>query len=285
MARFSHWQRFGSGLALGFCLVPLAGSLTLAAGDPTKPATYAPGDVLLARLDARAAAFKREIAAGDVESVVEGVTRLDAAVKAGDLEGARAAWIAARVGWERSEIFTADLFPDLDKAIDTWPDATSGFHAVEVKLFGANPQLPVAETHQLLDRVQRYQRVFNQLEFKGQYLIAGMATLAYEMGENKSKGGESLASGTSLNDLQHNIEGLDRGWHYLFADEVAAKNPTMAKRVDDEMAGLKAMLAVSSLDDLQPGAMEREAELLAGSLADSAVVLGWKAPDFTEEGE
>ena len=127
MARFSHWQRFGSGLALGFCLVPLAGSLTLAAGDPTKPATYAPGDVLLARLDARAAAFKREIAAGDVESVVEGVTRLDAAVKAGDLEGARAAWIAARVGWERSEIFTADLFPDLDKAIDTWPDATSGF--------------------------------------------------------------------------------------------------------------------------------------------------------------
>jgi hypothetical protein len=78
---------------------------------------------------------------------------------------------------------------------------------------------------------------------------------------------------------------LDRGWRFLFADAVMAKKPILAKRIDEEMAGLKAMLAVASLDQLQPGAVEKEAELLAGSLADASLALGWRAPDFTEEGE
>jgi iron uptake system component EfeO len=287
VAANSQWRRFGLNLAFGLLAaapmgVPL---LAHAAGESAKPATYAPDDELVAQLDAKAAAFKEQIAAADVQSVVAGVQRMSDALQKGDIAGARQAWIEARVGWERSEIFTADLFPDLDKAIDTWPDAATGFHAVEIKLFAENAQAPIAETQQLLEKVQSYQRVFTQLQFKGQYLIAGMATLAYEMGESKANGGESTASGTSLNDLQHNMEGLERGWNFMFLDVVMAKKPELAKRVNEEIAGLKAMLSIPSLDQLQPGAFEKEAELLAGSLADSAVALGWKAPDFTETNE
>jgi iron uptake system EfeUOB component EfeO/EfeM len=256
-----------------------------AAGEPATPATYAPDDVLLAQLDAKAAAFKEQIAAADVQSIVDSVQRMSDTLQKGDIAGARQAWIEARVAWERSEIFTADLFPDFDKAIDTWPDATTGFHAVEIKLFAENAQPPIAETQQLLEKVQSYQRVFAQLQFKGQYLIAGMATLAYRMGKSKSNGGESTASGTSLNDFQHNMEGLERGWNFMYLDVVMAKKPELAKRVNEEIAGLKAMLSIPSLDRLQPGAFEKEAELLAVSLADSAVALGWKAPNFTEARE
>jgi iron uptake system component EfeO len=288
VAANSQRRRFGLNLAYGLMAAAAIGVplLAHAAGEPVaKPATYAPDDELLAQLDAKAAAFKKQIAAGDVQSIVDGVQRMSDAVQQGDIGGARQAWIDARVAWQRSEIFTVDLFPDFDKIIDGWPNAATGFHAVEIKLFAENAQPPIAETQQLLEKVQSYQRVFGQLPFKGQYLIAGMATLAYEMSESKAKGGESTASGTSLNDLQHNMEGLERGWNFMFLDVVMAKKPELAKRVNEEIAGLKAMLSIPSLDLLQPGAFEKQAELLAGSLADSAVALGWKAPNYTEINE
>src|ERR1700755_2875777 len=56
---------------------------------------------------------------------------------ASDLAGAKAAWISALAGWERSEVFTAGFVPELDALIDAWPNADSGFHAIEAKLFGA----------------------------------------------------------------------------------------------------------------------------------------------------
>jgi iron uptake system component EfeO len=58
-------------------------------------------------------------------------------VAARDLAGAREAWLSARAGWERSEVFTAGFAPELDAKIDAWPNATSGFHAIEAKLFGS----------------------------------------------------------------------------------------------------------------------------------------------------
>jgi len=56
---------------------------------------------------------------------------------ANDLVGARKAWISARAGWERSEVFSAGFVPELDVQIDALPNAVSGFHAIEAKLFGA----------------------------------------------------------------------------------------------------------------------------------------------------
>src|SRR5438552_724634 len=58
-------------------------------------------------------------------------------IAARDLLGAQAAWLAARSGWESSEVITSEFFPDLDRKIDAWPDADRGFHAIEAKLFGA----------------------------------------------------------------------------------------------------------------------------------------------------
>jgi iron uptake system component EfeO len=287
MTTTSNRRRFGARLALGlWAAVPLGLPLLAhAAGETAKPAPTAPDEALLAGLDARAAVFKDKVAAADIESVVEGVQRMSDALQKGDIAAARKAWIEARVGWERSEIFTADLFPDFDKFIDTWPDATTGFHAIEVKLFASEASAPVAEAQALLDKLQSYRRVFGQAKFTGYYLIAGMATLAYEMGESKSKGGESTASGTSLNDLQHNLEGLDRAWRFLFAEALSARNPALAKRIDGQLAALKSSLAISTLDNLEPGAFEKGSELLAGSLADASVALGWRAPSFSDAGE
>ena len=74
----------------------------------------------------------------DVERTVASARTLATSAAAGDLAGAKRAWIEARIGWERSEVFTAGFVPELDRDIDAWPDGAIGFHAIEAKLFGAN---------------------------------------------------------------------------------------------------------------------------------------------------
>jgi iron uptake system component EfeO len=259
----------------------LADALLLAgAGDQVANPTPPPLDEeRVAEIDKAAAAFK-PIAMADVDSIVAGVERLDQAVQAGDLAAAQRAWVEARVGWERSEIFSATLVPDLDKAIDTWPDARSGFHAIEFRLFATN-QMPVAETRQLLDNVRIFQHVIQQQAFTGRILMVGVATLAYEVGESKSKGGESEISGTSLADIQHNVEAIDRAWHAIFAPSIATKDPKLAKRIEAEITELKKIVFVPSLLDIDPPALEGKAETLAGSIADANFKLGWYPLDFT----
>src|SRR5262249_1086064 len=59
----------------------------------------------------------------DIDRAVIGVRALRDHLKARDLDGAKRAWIEARVGWEHSEVFTSGFVPELDRQIDAWPDA------------------------------------------------------------------------------------------------------------------------------------------------------------------
>jgi iron uptake system component EfeO len=83
------------------------------------------------------AARYRAITIDSIGQALDGARTLRDRAAAGDLIRARQAWIAARAGWERSEVFTAGLVPELDTLIDAWPNATSGFHTIEARLFGA----------------------------------------------------------------------------------------------------------------------------------------------------
>src|ERR1700722_5904209 len=64
----------------------------------------------------------------DVGRSLAGAQRMHQRIIADDLRGARQSWIEARAGWERSEVFTGGFVPELDQAIDAWPEAPSGFH-------------------------------------------------------------------------------------------------------------------------------------------------------------
>src|SRR6185312_16878246 len=70
-----------------------------------------------------------------IGKALAGAKALQAAVKAGDAKAAQAAWIKSRKGWEAAEPITGEFFPKLDDAIDAWPDAKQGYHAIEAALF------------------------------------------------------------------------------------------------------------------------------------------------------
>ena len=106
--------------------------------------------------------------------------------------------------------------------------------------------------------------------------------LAFELGESKAKGGESAISGTSLLDMQHNVDGIELAWNTVFAKIVRDKNAGVADRVEKEIAEVRQLVSVASLDQVDAQALEQKAEMLAGSVSDAAVELGWPAPDFTD---
>ena len=235
---------------------------------------------LEAKLDAAAAAYKK-LATADIDSLVANSDKMLAAMQAGDAAGARQAWIDARTGYERSEIFTVK-FPSLDSAIDSWPNSETGFHVIEAKLFTPGAPLPLAETLALVDKVHTLQRVFNGEPLYGHGELVGIGSLAFELGESKAKGGESAISGTSLLDMQHNVDGIELAWKTVFAKIVRDKNAGVADRVEKEIAEVRQLVSVASLDQVDAQALEQKAEMLAGSVSDAAVELGWPAPDFTD---
>jgi uncharacterized iron-regulated protein len=59
--------------------------------------------------------------AEQIDQSLAGARLLRERIAAGDLEGAKTAWIEARIGWERAEVFTSGFVPDLDREIDAWP--------------------------------------------------------------------------------------------------------------------------------------------------------------------
>jgi iron uptake system component EfeO len=80
----------------------------------------------------------------DIERTLTGARMLRDCIVTNNLDCAKRAWIDARIGWERSEVFTSAFVPELDQRIDAWPNALHGFHGIEAKLFG--PIAPMCAT-------------------------------------------------------------------------------------------------------------------------------------------
>jgi iron uptake system component EfeO len=250
-------------------LVSVSAVPALADVDPTIP-----------ELDRAAAVYKQQTSA-DIDSTIAGVEQLLAALQNKDVAAAHQAWINARVGWERSQVFTSSLFRDLEQKINGWPDAKAGFHAIEIKLFGPSGEFPVPETQALLGNLTTFRELCRKQVFSGHMVLVGAAELAYEIGDRKAAGGESAASGTSLNDLQHNVEGIALAWNTVFADYVAKTTPHDAKDIAKQLDAVRALVSVQALDQIDPAKLTQESKTLAEWLAEVALHLDWRRPDYT----
>lgn len=219
----------------------------------------------------------------DIDHALAGARALRDRVDARDMAGAQKAWIDARVGWERSEVFTSVFVPDLDSAIDAWPDAVSGFHGIEAKLFGTADGSEVrSETDGLIGHLAALDTEVRSIKLTGQGLLNGVVRLAYEVGDSKVDGGESRFSGTSLNDMRNNVDGIALAYGTLFASPLGAADPKLATRVDGEIDALKHLVAVADLNSVDPDALRTATEALVGSLQAAGPKLGLATPSLEE---
>lgn len=239
------------------------------------------GDAKAADLSDKIQAY-RQVGLEDLKSTISGVDKLVERLDARDFDGARQAWIDARAGWERSETFVGELFPDSDGAMDAWPDADKGFHAVEAHLFGADPQAARPLARKLKVDAQALGAKLEGTPFEAQALLNGLASLAYEVGEEKSGGAESGISGTSLNDMRNNIEGIETLYEMVFHDAVAGADAKLADRIHEGIEEIEGMLKVDSIAKLDSKKVEVASEKLAADIMETAVPLGLDPPSLEE---
>jgi iron uptake system EfeUOB component EfeO/EfeM len=233
---------------------------------------------------AKGAENYKPFAVEHIGKALAGAREMQSAVKAGDAKKAQSAWIASRKGWEAIEPITGEFFPKLDEAIVAWPDAKIGYHAVEAALFAGK----LGEIGQSVDGLVTNLAEFDKqikapgFKFKPQGLLNGATKLAYEVGENKSKGGESPYAGTSLIDMQENVEGIEAVFKLVFEEPLKKRDAKLAKAIDDKIEDVEALVKVDDLKKLDQSKLHKAGEELAVLLQSAAPKLKLKKPKLGE---
>jgi len=218
----------------------------------------------------------------DMDQVLAGARALHDRIAAKDLDGAKKAWIDARAAWERSEVFTGGFVPDLDNAIDAWPEAVTGFHGIEAKLFGANRLDVQEEADALVLQVAAARRQAHDIRLIPQGLLNGISRLAHEMGESKVDGGESRFSGTSLADMRNNADGIELAYQTVFAAALEARDPRLAQAAVGEIRDIKMALDVPDLRGGDPNQLRKVSEELVVTPENAGPKIGLSKPALEE---
>lgn len=187
----------------------------------------------------------------EAKQLVEKTAVFTAAVKAGDVEKAKALFADTRVHYERIEPI-AELFNELDPAIDARADdfkkreqdpEFTGFHRIEYALWEEKSTQGVADIADRLNAdVLKLQAEIDALNFPPSKVVGGAAVLVEEVAGSKISGEEDRYSHTDLSDFQANIDGAQKIVD-LFRSAVAAKNQALLDTVDGNFKQVNEILA------------------------------------------
>jgi iron uptake system component EfeO len=180
-------------------------------------------------------------------ALLEQTTAFVDAVKAGDIEGAKALFPVARTYWERIEP-VAEVFGDLDPRIDgregdqAEGEDFTGFHRIEKALWetgDVSDMGPYAD--QLLTDVQEIVTLANEETLDPLQLANGAKALLDEIATGKITGEEDRYSHTDLWDFRANLEGSEAAVQALrpYLEEA---DPELVAEIDERFAATEAEL-------------------------------------------
>jgi len=175
------------------------------------------------------------------------------------------------------------LVPELDRDIDAWPNGAMGFHAVEAKLFGANRTDFENEASGLVRNLSELSMQVRNVPLTPQGLLEGIVRLVYEVGESKVDGGESRVSGTSLDDMRNNVDGIELAWRTIFAPTAESRDRQVDAGMRRGIEELKAMVDVGELRRVDPDRLRVATEELVLKLQNAAPLLDLKKPALEAE--
>jgi iron uptake system component EfeO len=185
--------------------------------------------------------------AEQVDLTIAATTTFTDAVRAGDLEGAKAAYAPSRQGWERIEPI-AGLVEEIDGAVDARVDdfegvddpAFTGWHRLEYLLWEQGTTDAGAPFADQLDAdLQTLRTELEAMEIPPAALAVGSAELIEEVSTGKITGEEDRYSGTDLWDFAANVEGAERGFE-LLEPAIEAEDAALARTIAglfDELDG------------------------------------------------
>lgn len=173
-------------------------------------------------------------------------------VKAGDIEGAKAAYAPARMYFERSEPI-AESFGDLDPRIDgrladiqeegKGEEEWSGYHKLEYALWEENTTKGYeGVADQLLADAKELHALVQTVEVTPDLMITGAVDLLNEVSTSKITGEEEIYSHTDLYDFKANIEGAEKIFEIL-RSKLEAKDSKLVTALDEKFKAVDDLLA------------------------------------------
>jgi iron uptake system component EfeO len=197
---------------------------------------------------AEATAGYKRYTNSQVEALVPKTQEFVDAVKAGDVDQAKALYPVARTYWERIEP-VAESFGDIDPRIDGREDdergpgvGFTGFHRLEKDLWtdGLQPDSPqVAD--QLMADIKDLQSRVGPVELTPVQLANGAKELLDEVATGKITGEEDRYSHTDLWDFKANVEG-SQGAVAALRPVIDEKDPTLGPVLDERFAAVEQLL-------------------------------------------
>ncbi|MEU7698389.1 iron uptake system protein EfeO [Streptomyces sp. NPDC039028] len=202
-------------------------------------------------MDAAVAAYRQYVQA-QADATLPKVKVFTDAVRAGDVEAAKKAYAASRIGWERTEP-VAESFGDIDPKVDVREDGLeegqdpatdwTGWHRLEKALWQdkkigeREKQLAGLLDKDLADWVKRV----GKAEITPTSMANGAKELLDEVAGGKVTGEEERYSHTDLVDFKANVEGAEKSFDLL--KPVAAKNdPKLVADLEKRFAALNTLL-------------------------------------------
>jgi iron uptake system component EfeO len=219
-------------------------------GDGIRTALTVTGEAATLNEDetlARAGTDYQRYVQSQTGALVEQTTAFTDAVKAGDIEGAKALFPVARTYWERIEP-VAESFGDLDPIIDgregdqAEGEDFTGFHRIEKALWetgDVSDMGPYAD--ELLTNVQQIATQANDVTLDPLQLANGAKGLLDEIATGKITGEEDRYSHTDLWDFAANLEGSEAAVQALrpYLEEA---DPELVAEIDERFAATEAEL-------------------------------------------
>jgi iron uptake system component EfeO len=229
--------------------------------------------------------------AEQVDLTMAATTTFTDAVRAGDVEAAKAAYAPSRQGWERIEPI-AGLVEELDGAMDARVDdfegvddpAFTGWHRLEYILWELGTTDGAARfADKLDDDLQTLDAELAGIEIPPTALAVGSSELIEEVSTGKITGEEDRYSGTDLWDFAANVEG-SRAAFELLVPALHEADPELVSTIERQFAELEGQLAAyaegdgyqpyAALTDADKTAMQTTLAELSESLSTMAGVLG-----------
>ncbi|TQS46471.1 iron uptake system protein EfeO [Cryptosporangium phraense] len=206
-----------------------------------------------AQLAEATASYQRYVKS-QTTALIAKTTEFVAAVKANDIEKAKALFPVARTYWERIEP-VAESFGDLDPRTDARENDVepgtewTGFHRIEKDLWVTKDvSKDGALADQLLKDVQEVVTKSNSVKLSPLELANGAKGLLDEVATGKITGEEDRYSHTDLWDFQANVEGSKAAIAAL-RPTLEDRNPALVKELDTRFAAVQKLLDAQTTDD------------------------------------
>jgi len=206
------------------------------------------------RLAEATAGYKRWVTS-QIEAFLPKTQEFVDAVKAGDVEGAKALFPVSRTYWERIEP-VAESFGDLDPKMDGREDDErdpgvefTGFHRLEKDLWvdGLQPDSG-AIGDQLMADAEDLQTRVAAIELTPVQLANGAKELLDEVATGKITGEEDRYSHTDLWDFKANVEG-SQGAVAALRPVIDEKDPTLGPLLDERFKAVDDLLETYRVGD------------------------------------